>query len=301
MAFRDEQVALIERVARLEDELREARGEKADHARVIEELRELTDRIERAKTRGDADRTELDDLSAAVARIRERLGEPEAPAPARVEQEPKGDARLVLACIAAAVVIVSVIVFASNRETTPKVTKPNDPTSVVEARAEAAKAGLPASGKLLKMKAWYVSPDGQLHTNPTYSPYVEYVFAAPPELTPTTSAARPIGAPADPSTMLQNEYTVTLSPSETRVEQSLNLRMNPPVPDPHCRLADVWKAAQKAGAPAEAVAIIEYVEGIVQSHAMRGALARVPRWHFNIASTPPFDVDISDQDCTVIR
>ena len=65
--------------------------------------------------------------------------------------------------------------------------------------------------------------------------------------------------------------------------------------------ADVCRAAQGAGALPEAVAIIEYAEGFVSSRSRVGDLTRVPRWHFEIASTPPFQVDISDRDCTVFR
>jgi hypothetical protein len=200
------------------------------------------------------------------------------------------------------VVVVSLLVLVSQHESAPKVTKPADPTSLAEARLHASRAGLPTSGQLLTMKAWYVSPDGMLHSSPAYSPRVEFVFAAPPEPASSASRApRPIGAPADPMEMFQKEYAVTLTPSEARVAQAPMIRLHGPVPDPHCRLTDVWKAAQTAGAPAEAVAIIEYGEGMVDSRAMRGDLSRVPRWHFEIAKTPPFEVDVSDRDCTVMR
>ena len=239
--------------------------------------------------------------SSAIARIRASAGDPDAgawapekpPAP-----ESSGNARLVLALVAAVAVVGAALVFVWRGEAPAKVTSPADPTSVAEARREASKAGLPAAGRLLGMTAWYVSPDGMLHASPAYAPRVEYVFAAPPAR--AKSAPRPIGAPDNPAGMFENEYAVTLTPGDSRVEQTLKW-MHAAVPDPHCLLVDVWKAAEAAGAPAEAVAVIVYAEGTVSTRVLRGDLSRVPRWHFEIASTPPFEVDVSDPDCTIIR
>jgi hypothetical protein len=62
----------------------------------------------------------------------------------------------------------------------------------------------------------------------------------------------------------------------------------PSVPNPHCTIADVWKAAIGAGAPASAVATITY---------QRPLLTRGP-WHFAIVGTK-HEYDITHTDCTI--
>ena len=313
--FRDEQVALLERVARLEDELIEAHGTRADQAKVVEELHDLTRRIEAAKTRGNADRTELDALSAAVDRIRTNLDGGDAPAPApdspsEKEEKAAPSPLLSFGLLAGSALLIGGLVFLLRREAEPEVTKPTDPTSLAEARVHASKAGHPASkrgdsdsGKLLvTMKAWYVSSDGMLHSNAAYSPRVDFVFATKSAPEPAPSVPRPIGAPVPLTTMFRDEYTVSMSPSDVRAEKRTSMfSMQEAIADPHCRLADVWEAARGAGAPVEAVAVIEYAEGLVSQRTKRGEVSRVPRWHFEISSTPPFSVDISDSDCSVLR
>ena len=244
--FRDERVALAERVARLEDELREARALQAEHARVDEPT-----------------------------------------------EPPLLDSRLLFGLIAGAVVVVGAALLFDYHADRPKVARPTDPTSLAEARLAADKAGLAPSGRLFSMKAWYVSSDGRFHAIPGYASKTEFVFVAPSE---------PTGASADPMSMFHDEYAVTLTPGGVQVDHAyLAVGIHDTVPRPHCGLVDVWNAARAAGAPSEAVAIIEYADGIVGSHGMRGDLSPTAHWHFLIASTPPFDLDVSDHDCTVMR
>ena len=65
--------------------------------------------------------------------------------------------------------------------------------------------------------------------------------------------------------------------------------------DPTCTVEQVWAAARAAGAPPEAIAVIEYGSKNVFAS---GHFHRETRWHFTIQGTN-IDYDIVDPGCQV--
>ena len=303
MAFRDEHAALLERVALLEQELAGARAGGSD-ASLAREVRELAERVKQATAQVDADRAALREIDAALERLQAYVGEP--PKPTQERQE-GGDAathvRMIVTLCVLAVGFVPLIWFVLHQASSPAVTPARsapaklDATALLPvARAKATAAGLAADGKLAKISAFYVGSDGLARSGPSFSGRIEYEFFAAPD-PPVPSPSVPLGAPRAAPTMYQH-FTVAFNEGdEGRVEQTLvPILFQEAVPDPKCTLANVWAAAREAGAPPDAVAVIEYQQATVPTPGK----ARQPQWTFEIRTTA-IKLTISDEDCSVVR
>jgi hypothetical protein len=301
--FRDEHTALLERIARLEDDLATERGDGAKHDDLARELDELTKRVARALERTNTDREALADVSQALDRVRRKVA-PAAEAPSAPSEEPRtpntaASSRTLSLVIVGVFALVAVVFFSRRKQSPPAIETPAtlDATAVVEeARKYAIDQGLPATGRLVRIKAQYASSDGLVHLRePTYEASVELVFVAPLE-SPRAASPAPLGARSD-LFEIQTESSVVFARSGVRVTGTQSVG-DVSVPNPRCTVADVWKAARAEGAPANAVATLTYEEGVVIT--ANASVDRAPHWHFEIASTR-YTYDISDSDCTVIR
>jgi hypothetical protein len=306
--FRDEHTALLQRVARLEEDLDAARGGDAKHDGLAKELDELTKRVAVALERADADRTALADVSQALERIRRTVAPADAPKPEAPSAPPgpkeQQRARLGWLLIVGAVGVLAVLglvlvgrpVSSPALDETPKTL---DPSAVLdEARKQAIATGLPATGELVRINARYASSDGLVHLRePTYEASLEFVFAAPPAEAPKASSSAPLGVPPPGMFESQKQIRVLFDRTGVHATDASTFMHDPTVPNPHCTVAAVWKAALAQGAPGTAVATINYENDLV---ARNLRLQRTPHWTFEIAQTS-FKYDISDADCTVIR
>ncbi len=129
--------------------------------------------------------------------------------------------------------------------------------------------------QLLKINARYVRPDGTMDLEADYDPYVVYTFLRPR----AGASKKPVGAGGG---VTHDEVIVRVGPpgylSTTRTGGARNVKMRrghdgmvemnasaadaddlkEVVPGPTCTTQQLWASAREAGAPAEAVAIIQY-------------------------------------------
>ena len=296
-AFRDEHTALLERLARLEEDLADAKRRGADSTAIVRELDELAARVSEATARARADHDALAEIGSSIDRMRRAVAPAEAPAPPPSAKAPAPDGSPVGWVAAGAVVVVLVIIgYLASAKSPPPPPAPAavpdtlDPTAeLARARASALDAGLPQNGALTSIKVQYASSDGLVHLHdPHYSASVEYDFSTPrAPLTPPDPSA-PLGAPAHEarrSLDFGETVAVTFDGSGVHTSPSVMFVFGNTGSDPHCSVADVWKAAIGAGAPRDAVASLTYERA---------------NWHFAIASTR-YEYDVSDADCRVRR
>ena len=305
--FRDEHAALIERIARLEDDLATARGGGAKHEDIARELDELTKRVAVALERADSDRNALHDVSQALERVRHKVA-PRAEAPSAASDEPKGPGTqtsprvlwIAVAAVALGSMLVPLVLLSRPAPPTPPVVETPatlDPSAVIEeARKRALDKGLPTTGQLVRIKVRYTSSDGLVHLHePTYEASVELVFATPVEA-PKASPSAPLGVPAAATLENQTEITVVFDRGGVRVTDTSTFFRDRTVPNPRCRVADIWKVALAHGAPAHAVATVTYEDSFIASGLY---LEQKPHWQFEIAETN-YKYDVSDTDCTLM-
>ncbi len=306
-AFRDEYAALLDRLARLEEDLATARPRGGNPSALARELDELMARVAEATARADADRRALADVSAAIERMRKTvapasMAPPETPAAA---VPPRSRATWlvgisVVVCAAFAYwAVVSSLAPAPDRAP-PRMPDTLNPSTLIEqARRNALDAGLPSNGQLTGLHVRYASSDGSIHIqDPRYRASVEFQFATPPPPLVVPDPSAPLGAPGRDPQQRGPGSIVTVTFDGEGVHSFKNELMpavDPSLPNPHCSTADVWKAAMAAGAPSDAVAALTYEEAYSGIQ-----LEQVPRWHFAIASTH-FDYSVSDVDCKVVR
>jgi hypothetical protein len=312
-AFRDEHTALLERVARLEEELADARRRGADSSTIMRELDELAVRVSEATERARADRDALAEISTAIERMRNAVApEKRAPEPAAAPTPEPAAARSSEASraawvVGAVVVVAAIAIYFASRGPAPAAVEPvpdtYDPSAeLARARASALDAGLPSNGTLVSIKIDYATSDGLIHVHDThYEARAELEFASPPAPVIPPDPSAPLGAPRhDPGRSFDFDrsfVTVTLDHNGvTALKNAFGGAIgSDPIPDPHCTVAQVWSAAIAAGAPPSAVASLTYEQRFAGT-----TLARAPRWHFTIRSTS-FEYDVSEPDCRVVR
>ncbi len=125
--------------------------------------------------------------------------------------------------------------------------------------------------QLVRIDMEYVKSDGTLDLTANYSAQVTYAFAH--VLTTTPSNEAPLGAGGSASGGVNAERAFVMlvkpGPAGTYRDQYYNFGMErstapaealtqPIIPAPQCALTQLWQAAIKQGAPANAVAVISY-------------------------------------------
>jgi hypothetical protein len=160
-----------------------------------------------------------------------------------------------------------------------------------------ARAGLGPSARLTQIAVSYARSTGlvDLHAA-TYQGSIVYSFAEPAPPSPAAVPSAPLGAPAPPR---------PIGRSASVEVDSLGLHAAPlalswseeGVSDPRCTVAEVWRAAVGAGAPADAIAVLHYAKGF-DVHS--GAIHEIAEWTLEISGTS-YRYEIDDATCAVMK
>jgi len=159
--------------------------------------------------------------------------------------------------------------------------------------------------KLISIDAQYVKPDGTMDLYADYKPRVEYQFYR--ETEPPASAP-PVGAGSNPENKWYQrisvdvyrpgqmnhvtsmgggsnyEYTYTNRGMDRDSDDPVSTIPGNEVPEPKCGFADLWKYAIEKGAPADAVAGIEYKQQFRRTFAA-GGTREYTGYNFRISGT----------------
>ena len=271
-------------------------ADKQDELR--KELAALAERVAAATSKLDEERDGLSDLAARIDGLRGKT------APAAPPAEPPARRFVVIGLIAAACAIALLVVyFAGRTQTEPEIAPaiPGAPHAV-DAMALLAEARRLAGERkeLVSIQASYVKSDGLLDLEgPGYAGSVIYTFVDPTPPDPPADPSLPLGAPK-PSSPPPTQTRVILNHSGFQVDHAF-FGPGQSIPEPHCSIRDVWRAAIAAGAPSEAVAIITYRHDTSLAMTPDGKLDRRdgPIWQFRIQGTN-HDHDIDPATCRVI-
>jgi FMN phosphatase YigB (HAD superfamily) len=162
-----------------------------------------------------------------------------------------------------------------------------DPVALLPAVRKAAGATRPL--RLVSIKARYAGAQGLVDLDgPGYQGAVEYLFRqeAPPE-PPPAGPRPPRGARRTAEPILTTDWSLSLNRDGLTVRRNIFAAgFSALVPDPSCSVRQVWVAARAAGAPARAVARLEY----------QSLLGGQAGWSFEIDGTG-FEMKISDPGC----
>ncbi len=160
-----------------------------------------------------------------------------------------------------------------------------------------AKSGLGPTARLTQIAVSYARSTGlvDLHAA-TYDGWIVYSFAEPPPPSAPAAASAPLGAPPPPRP-LGHSASVELNSAGIHDAPLALSWTEEGVADPRCSVADVWRAAIGAGAPADAVAVVHYGRG-VDVHT--GAIHEITQWTLEITGTS-YRYEIDDSTCTVMK
>lgn len=295
--YRDDRGALRQQVERLERELAEARAADTDDA-LAREIDALAERLSEARARLEADRAELGDVSEALDRIRSRLGTRVEPQHERASERNLRYPLLGLFATGIVVVGLWVVSRASSKPSTaplwsgiPGAPDAVDPGALLD-QARARARGHP---DLIGIKVVYVPSSGLVDLDTQgYASRIIYSFGRPGE-DPAPDPARPLGAPT-PGGSLPSTLRVVVSREGFVDEFAMIGFSGRALPVPRCSAASVWKSAMGAGAPADAVAVLEYEWGRPDPLKSRES---VPVWRFGIEGTR-HTFTIEDGSCRVL-
>ena len=203
-AFRDEHTALLERIARLEEDLA-ARGGVVDQAAIARELEELSKRVADATSRVDADRKAPARSEPPLLYLRRIVAPPEPSQPAAPTEpvvepsKPKSKPGLLVVVMVSALLFVIGFVVWVTQKIPPVVTSPHvvpatlDPSALLaDARAHA-ESGI-SNPELTRIRVVYATSDGLIHPHEaSYSASAEFDFASPPPAAEPAPSSAPLG------------------------------------------------------------------------------------------------------------
>ena len=302
---------MIERLRQLEEELAGVRDEGKREA-LLRELSSLANRVEVATKRVEEDGRSLDEIGRSIERMRAAIGG----APARerkASEEARNDARpggpappvVVLAVVLVLAGIVGAIAMMSGKRradidlATPASSIPGfpsavDPSALVAIARSESRLGNDA--RLTGIRADYVGANGRVNLRGQgYDGRIAYSFVAPTKEAPAPSSSAPLGAP-QPIKPTARTATVTVTSTGISLDPMILVMTDEAVPDPECTVEQVWAAAHAAGAPTEAIAILEYgMKHVFEA----GHFVNEPRWQFSIRGTR-YKYEIDDPGCHVV-
>lgn len=293
-AFRDDRQALLERLRALEQEL--ARPDPG-RGQVRAEIEELRRKVSEATAALEEDRRGLDEIARALERLASAVN---APATAGRQASWPRISLVVGALGGVLFLLILAAVCGGERRSVPADRAlelarqlpgfPHrvDPVALLPAVRRAAATSLPL--RLISMKARYAGPQGLVDLDgPGYQGSVEYRFQeeAPPPTPVPAGPKPPLGVPRTERPIFTTDWSMSLDRNGLNVSHQLFMPgFFKAVPDPSCSVKQVWEAALDAGAPAHAVARLEY------QRAIGGQAA----WSFEIDGTG-FRIEVSDPGC----
>jgi hypothetical protein len=270
--FRDDRTTLLARITRLEAELSAVR---------------------------DAD--EREKLSRDLAALARRVADASV-APAPFQPWRAGALGVALVVVAAAVGFtvsrkhdVAFVPGAAVGADVPGFPHDVEPAGVLPiARAN---SGLGPSARLTQIAVSYVRSTGLVDLRAaTYQGSVVYSFAEPPPPAAAPAASAPLGAPP-PLRPLGHSASVEVDALGVHGAPLALSWTEEGVADPRCSVADVWRAAIAAGAPADAVAVVHYGKGF---DVRTGAIHEIAQWTLEITGTS-YRYEIDDATCAVMK
>ena len=160
-----------------------------------------------------------------------------------------------------------------------------------------ARSGLGPTARLTQISVSYARSTGLVDLRAaTYEGWIVYSFAEPGPPSAPAAASAPLGAPPPPRP-LGHSASVEVN-SDGIHDAPLALAWTEEgVADPRCSVADVWRAAIAAGAPADAVAVLHYGKGF---DARDGSIHELAEWTLEITGTT-YRYPIDDATCSVMK
>lgn len=311
-AFRDEREAMLERLHQLEEELAGVRDE-GKREELLRELSTLANRVEVATKRVAEDERALGEIAQSITRMRSSIGgaptgpSSSTPSTPSATQASTGMLPGRMAFIVSGVILTVGIVGAfamgaGKRHAEIDLTGPAssiagfphavDPSALLAAART--HAGYGKDARLTGIRIDYVGSNGRVDLRGQgYEGRIAFSFTGPPPPPPPESSA-PLGAPR-PGPTLVPVRTVTVT-STGMSSEPFNLSMgDEALADPTCTIEQVWAAARAAGAPSEAIAVMQYGSKMIFQG---GVFHRETRWQFAVQGTK-FEYDVVDPGCQV--